>query len=825
MALRIDRLVLYLPTVYYIRPRLFIGLAKSTLPMEQKQNPFWDIRREARGRIAEGLLHCRENTAVRKRIALPLSGHRTKHLLAHDDSDLSMLTYLFFWCRGRDDEREEREGGAGRERDTTAINHWDTMSRRCLAADVDAEQGDGYTSSNIKAVTRSAGRPYYRIGISDDEIRSIGSPTRPIMNTMPGPQTQVTLSRESRYLSDLQNRWGRWIHDQLGKPLVAPAKGFRIPTMRITDPDRWIGNKELDKFEEHLQLTFRWMQLNGLGGKRCAPQRVAAFGYFLGGKALTWFNDNVDGVSRERRNWTLIEVVMGLYLRFIHETAVQDATDDFGSVKYNSSVDELYQDLTRHAGRMVYPPDPYTFRTRIMELLPSRIRDEVLRKSITAETSETKTIIAAAKAAETMFQVKVRYDKRHKTVTTEGNKATGITLRRPNPFFRRDDRIGPPVRSSTPAMRPVMYKPRFIPRPSAAPTGGANTGNVTLRRSDLSSVQCYKCQGIGHIASMPECPQYGKPKAEKLFASRPVVDDREINIENTPVDEKIDDEDRHERDQVQLRAMSPVDATPQEGEWIYSEYIEQYEDYHTDPRFGAMSLPQDPGEETSENHVRFDTMQLDHTNPHYDDNELDLSSEVYMGSARVTGQSESDLELDPPQLRMARPFLTCRESRCLVQMPKINGVEALTLFDTGCTTDSISPAFADVAKIRTEPLDEEVPLILGTAGSKSVINRGGYATFDFPGVENSEAYVDVINLDKYDATIGTPGMRRWGIVLDMENDMVWIRGKPWKALTEGEERRIMAVRRNTTRMSNEMKYPLVTGGKETSGSQDHRIQQ
>ncbi|KAJ7591721.1 hypothetical protein C8J56DRAFT_1130929, partial [Mycena floridula] len=544
----------------------------------------------------------------------------------------------------------------------------------------------------------------------------------------------------------------------------------RTPTMKINDPDRWVGDKDLDKFEEHLQLTFRWMQLNGLGGKRCRRQRVVSFGYFLGGKALTWFNDNVDGIrSDQHLDWSLIDVVMGLYVRFIHETAVQDATDDFASVKYRTSVDELYQDLTRHAGRMVYPPDKYTFRSRLMELLPSRIRDEVLRDGITAETSDTKTIMGAAKKAETMLRVKIRYDKRN--LDNAIDRSTVINRRIPG-FVRRTLDRPAPVRSSTPAPRP-FYRPsdRFTPRPNAGTGNNAGAtvnktaanNNATFRRVDLSNTKCWRCGGIGHISTMPECPEYSKGDKDKtkIFALRPVVDDREVTFDQEqgpPGDE--DPEDRNEREGVNLRAMSPVDAAPRD--WQYDQEIEQYEDYHIDPRLNAIQVADDAGGDDRQRQVG--------------------SQQIYI----------------PVEIRMVRPMKTCRESRCLVQMPTINGVGALTLFDTGCTTDSVSPAFATVAGIKTEALEKEIPLILGTAGSKSVINRGGYATFDFPGVENDLMYVDVINLDKYDATIGTTGMRRWGIVMDMVNDTIWIGGKPWKALNEGEEQRELA-RRNTTR--------------------------
>ena len=66
----------------------------------------------------------------------------------------------------------------------------------------------------------------------------------------------------------------------------------------------------------------------------------------------------------------------------------------------------------------------------------------------------------------------------------------------------------------------------------------------------------------------------------------------------------------------------------------------------------------------------------------------------------------------------------------------------------------ISPNFIRVAKIELFPLDKPVGIQLAVTGSKSVINYGASATIKHEGRELKE-YLDIINIDYYDAILGT----------------------------------------------------------------------
>jgi hypothetical protein len=133
---------------------------------------------------------------------------------------------------------------------------------------------------------------------------------------------------------------------------------------------------------------------------------------YLGEKAKTWFNDNVEGINRRRQVWTFKDVINGLYDQFIHELSIQDATQKFYSVKYtmDGGVYGYYHELQRYASRMIHEPDSYMFNTQLMMGLPSGILQSVVDKGVTAKMSALEDILYMAKSVEEGNKVLRRYD-------------------------------------------------------------------------------------------------------------------------------------------------------------------------------------------------------------------------------------------------------------------------------------------------------------------------------------------------------------------------------------------------------------------------------
>jgi hypothetical protein len=109
----------------------------------------------------------------------------------------------------------------------------------------------------------------------------------------------------------------------------------------------------------------------------------------------------------------------------------------------------------------------------------------------------------------------------------------------------------------------------------------------------------------------------------------------------------------------------------------------------------------------------------------------------------------------------AQPIRDPRMQLTLTAEIEINGVKALTLFDSGSTTDSITPEFAFVTKAKQFTLDDQVVLQLGCVGSRSKISYGTKIPLRFGSI-SEDTYFDLVNLDRYDCILGTPFLLKHG---------------------------------------------------------------
>nr|VWO96523.1 Uncharacterized protein [Ganoderma boninense] len=145
-----------------------------------------------------------------------------------------------------------------------------------------------------------------------------------------------------------------------------------------------------------------------------------------------------------------------------------------------------------------------------------------------------------------------------------------------------------------------------------------------------------------------------------------------------------------------------------------------------------------------------------------------------------------------------RPMVSRREQNCITILARVHGLEALVLFDSGSTTDSISPEFAKVAGARTFELENPAILQLGCVGSRSRISFGTQVPIEL-GESPVDAYLDVVNLDRYDVVLGTPFMRRHGVVLDFARGTVQVGQETYQSLQPADEERSATRRRATPR--------------------------
>jgi hypothetical protein len=84
-------------------------------------------------------------------------------------------------------------------------------------------------------------------------------------------------------------------------------------------------------------------------------------------------------------------------------------------------------------------------------------------------------------------------------------------------------------------------------------------------------------------------------------------------------------------------------------------------------------------------------------------------------------------------------------------------------------------------------LENPVTLQLGTVGSWSMINFGVVSHLELGTINDNNAYMDVVNIDRYDMIVSIPFMRKHGFVLDFCQDLLFVRGQAIQLLTVGQE--------------------------------------
>ena len=80
----------------------------------------------------------------------------------------------------------------------------------------------------------------------------------------------------------------------------------------------------------------------------------------------------------------------------------------------------------------------------------------------------------------------------------------------------------------------------------------------------------------------------------------------------------------------------------------------------------------------------------------------------------------------------------------------------------------ITPSFIRVVKIEPFSLDKPIGIQLAVTGSKSVVNYGANTTIKYNKKESKE-YFDIVNIDYYDAILGTLFLRKHKVVIDFMN--------------------------------------------------------
>ena len=163
---------------------------------------------------------------------------------------------------------------------------------------------------------------------------------------------------------------------------MIPKDSIVIKTkLSIPSPEEYLGSPDLEVYETFIAGILRWLRLNSLLGKDNTDFQVEYLGMRLKGNALKWYTRNVERHDQPIRDWSLEAVIEGLQKHFLNTLTHRQASNKFNMIEQGKwTVQELYQDLTKYAARMVQYPDEYSCRRWLIAALRPPLQKEVLHR-------------------------------------------------------------------------------------------------------------------------------------------------------------------------------------------------------------------------------------------------------------------------------------------------------------------------------------------------------------------------------------------------------------------------------------------------------------
>ncbi len=153
-----------------------------------------------------------------------------------------------------------------------------------------------------------------------------------------------------------------------------------------------------------------------------------------------------------------------------------------------------------------------------------------------------------------------------------------------------------------------------------------------------------------------------------------------------------------------------------------------------------------------------------------------LSKVTQQNNAEGVSVKMSKHKLKSSHKQRMRPLTSPEEKECLATWVGVNGLKAWVLWDSGSTMTGITPAFAKIAKVPVNTLEDPHILQLGTIGSRSTIKYRADVNIEIADLKTT-TYIDIANFDCYDMIIGTLFLRKNKVVLDFIKNVVIINRK------------------------------------------------